>query len=100
MRMMGEREGERRRRGQKGEDRGKRKKMKMKHLCLMRPLVSSTLVSKAECTAANFRTERRLALEERIDAIGKKPKAIRRKKKGDDDVDVGVPLFSKAYANS
>ncbi|KGB77759.1 transcription factor IWS1 [Cryptococcus deuterogattii R265] len=33
-------------------------------------------------------TQRRLALEERIDAIGKKPKAVRRKKKGDDDVDI------------
>lgn len=66
----------------------------------MRPLVSFTLVSKAGCTASNFRAERRLALEERIDAIGKKPKAVRRKKKGDDDVDVGAPPCSKAYANS
>jgi len=32
--------------------------------------------------------ERRMALEERIDNVGKKPKAVRRKKKGDDDVDV------------
>jgi len=33
-------------------------------------------------------TAKRMALEERIDNIGKKPKQTRRKKKGDDDVDV------------
>ena len=32
--------------------------------------------------------ERRMALEDRIDNVGKKQKAVRRKKKGDDDVDV------------
>lgn len=31
-------------------------------------------------------------LEARIDNIGKKPKVARRKKKGDDDVDVSVSL--------
>lgn len=29
-----------------------------------------------------------MALEDRIDNVGKKQKAVRRKKKGDDDVDV------------
>ncbi|OCF32890.1 transcription factor IWS1 [Kwoniella heveanensis BCC8398] len=33
-------------------------------------------------------TQRRMALEERIDNIGKKAKVTRRKKKGDDDVDI------------
>jgi len=32
--------------------------------------------------------ERRMALEERSDNVGKKPAMNRRKKKGDDDVDV------------
>ena len=31
-----------------------------------------------------------MALEERIDNVGKKQKVVRRKKKGDDDVDVSV----------
>lgn len=57
--------------------------------------MSSTLVLKVQCTVANSRAERRLALEERIDAIGKKPKAVRRKKKGDDDVDVSAPLVAR-----
>lgn len=61
----------------------------------MRLLVSSTLVPKVQCNVANSRAERRLALEERIDAIGKKPKAVRRKKKGDDDVDVSAPLVAR-----
>ena len=30
-----------------------------------------------------------MALEERIDNVGKKPRVVHRKKKGDDDVDVG-----------
>lgn len=34
-------------------------------------------------------------MEERIDAIGKKPKVVRRKKKGDDDVDVSAPLVAR-----
>lgn len=37
-------------------------------------------------------TRRRLALEERIDAIGKKQRVVRRKKRGGEDVDVSFPL--------
>ncbi|WVQ71142.1 hypothetical protein IAR50_000667 [Cryptococcus sp. DSM 104548] len=38
--------------------------------------------------ALDAETQRRIDLERRIDAIGKKPKAVRKKKKGDDEVDV------------
>ncbi|TYJ55878.1 hypothetical protein B9479_003401 [Cryptococcus floricola] len=38
--------------------------------------------------ALDAETQRRVDLERRIDAIGKKPKAVRKKKKGDDEVDV------------
>ncbi|WVQ85583.1 hypothetical protein IAT38_007749 [Cryptococcus sp. DSM 104549] len=41
-----------------------------------------------EAPVYDAETQRRLALEERIDSIGKKPKAVRRKKKGDDQVDI------------
>ena len=38
---------------------------------------------------------RKMRLNERIDAIGKKPKAQRRKKKGDDDVDVSYTICKR-----
>nr|ODN93282.1 transcription factor IWS1 [Cryptococcus depauperatus CBS 7841] len=42
----------------------------------------------AERKKRKKKKKRRIALEERIDAIGKKAKVIRRKKKGDDEMDV------------
>ncbi|WVR05692.1 hypothetical protein IAU60_002716 [Kwoniella sp. DSM 27419] len=41
-----------------------------------------------EAPVVDEATQRRQALEERIDQIGKKAKVTRRKKKGDDDVDI------------
>jgi hypothetical protein len=38
-----------------------------------------------------------MLLEERIDNIGKKAKQPRRKKKGDDDVDVGLSQSQRSY---
>ena len=41
-----------------------------------------------------------MALEERIDNIGKKAKAVRRKRKGDDDVDVSFRVIDDPLRSS
>ncbi|WVN85617.1 uncharacterized protein L203_100766 [Cryptococcus depauperatus CBS 7841] len=66
-----------------GDDQAERKKRKKKKSDRRREKEDEE-----EVPVLDAATQRRIALEERIDAIGKKAKVIRRKKKGDDEMDV------------